>query len=223
MDGGDWRRQSGGVLLIVQQEINCVNNLIISSSSPYHRFLSVVGERPRHSWLVTVSDRAPASLSAPSPSTPSKQRSYNQGMASSASRTVMAVALLLLAAAQPARANPACFTRVFSFGDSLADTGNYGFVFPNDTWEPSQRLPYGETYFHNATGRFSNGRIIVDFIGTTVQPLAMNSLAGVLILKSLWVGQRTSWGCRLCRRTGAGGARGTLRAGPTSRLAAPRR
>ncbi|XP_044974606.1 GDSL esterase/lipase At1g28600-like isoform X1 [Hordeum vulgare subsp. vulgare] len=70
----------------------------------------------------------------------------------------LAVVLLALAAARPARA---CYSRVFSFGDSLADTGNYRYVYGNGT---GPRLPYGETFFHRATGRFSNGRIAVDFI-----------------------------------------------------------
>jgi len=80
-----------------------------------------------------------------------------------ASMSVVAAAVLVvvLAAAQPARA---CYSRVFSFGDSLADTGNYRFVFSNDTRAPVLWPPYGETYFHNATGRFSNGRILIDFI-----------------------------------------------------------
>ena len=78
----------------------------------------------------------------------------------------MAVALLVLAAAQPARADPSCYTRVFSFGDSLADTGNYRFVFPNDIRAPALWPPYGETFFNRSTGRFSNGRVVIDFIGT---------------------------------------------------------
>ncbi|TVU35780.1 hypothetical protein EJB05_17683 [Eragrostis curvula] len=73
---------------------------------------------------------------------------------------VAAAAMELIAAAPAA----ACFPRVFSFGDSLADTGNYRFFYVNDTREAALRLPYGETYFHRATGRFSNGRLIVDFI-----------------------------------------------------------
>lgn len=80
--------------------------------------------------------------------------------------SMMAVALLVLAAAHPARADSACYPRVFSFGDSLADTGNYRFVYADDSREPALRPPYGETFFHNATGRFSNGRLVVDFIGT---------------------------------------------------------
>jgi phospholipase/lecithinase/hemolysin len=87
--------------------------------------------------------------------------------------SVAAAALLVLAAAaaQLVRAEPACYTRVFSFGDSLADTGNYGFVYGSDAREPALRLPYGETYFGNATGRFSNGRLVIDFIGTAQTPL----------------------------------------------------
>ncbi|KAM0870206.1 hypothetical protein ACQ4PT_040167 [Festuca glaucescens] len=84
-------------------------------------------------------------------------------MASSTSMLV-AVALLVLATAQPARAHRPCFSRLFNFGDSLSDTGNYHFVFPNDTTEPALRLPYGETFFNRSTGRYSNGRLIVDFI-----------------------------------------------------------
>jgi hypothetical protein len=40
---------------------------------------------------------------------------------------------------------------VFSFGDSLADTGNYRFFHRNDS-DPVLQLPYGETFFHRTTG-----------------------------------------------------------------------
>ncbi|KAL0759834.1 hypothetical protein Bca101_075984 [Brassica carinata] len=54
------------------------------------------------------------------------------------------------------------------FGDSIADTGNLlGLSDPNDLPEVAFP-PYGETFFHHPTGRFSNGRLIIDFIGTGV-------------------------------------------------------
>ena len=55
-----------------------------------------------------------------------------------------------------------CYTSVFSFGDSLADTGNVYFS------EPTSHClfpPYGETYFHHPSGRCCNGRLVIDFIG----------------------------------------------------------
>ncbi|XP_057720786.1 GDSL esterase/lipase At1g28600-like [Arachis stenosperma] len=61
-----------------------------------------------------------------------------------------------------------CYKRVYSFGDSLADTGNtlYGSSTLPQASEiiPSLNLPYGETYFHQPTGRWSDGRLIIDFI-----------------------------------------------------------
>ncbi|RZC65239.1 hypothetical protein C5167_008928 [Papaver somniferum] len=47
-------------------------------------------------------------------------------------------------------ANPVLgfYKSIFSFGDSLADTGNVLFSSPD---EYVGKLPYGETYFHQAT------------------------------------------------------------------------
>uniref|UniRef100_A0A5B7BXR6 GDSL esterase/lipase n=1 Tax=Davidia involucrata TaxID=16924 RepID=A0A5B7BXR6_DAVIN len=58
-----------------------------------------------------------------------------------------------------------CYTAIFSFGDSLTDTGN-SVHRSNSSNEPLHFAlpPYGETYFHHPTGRSSDGRLIIDFI-----------------------------------------------------------
>ncbi|KAG0538697.1 hypothetical protein BDA96_03G258900 [Sorghum bicolor] len=76
-----------------------------------------------------------------------------------------AVALMVIVGAEPAAA---CYPRVFSFGDSLTDTGNFRFYYGNSSGEPALRPPYGETFFRRATGRFSNGRLVLDFIADTM-------------------------------------------------------
>ncbi|XP_006651411.2 GDSL esterase/lipase At1g28600-like [Oryza brachyantha] len=53
------------------------------------------------------------------------------------------------------------FTRMFSLGDSITDAGNLAVISPNSTFN---RLPYGETFFGRPTGRFCDGRLIVDFL-----------------------------------------------------------
>ncbi|KAH9757008.1 GDSL esterase/lipase [Citrus sinensis] len=54
---------------------------------------------------------------------------------------------------------PCDFPAIFNLGDSNSDTGGLAAAFtpPNS--------PYGETYFHMPAGRFSDGRLIIDFIG----------------------------------------------------------
>ncbi|KAI9096321.1 hypothetical protein K1719_026040 [Acacia pycnantha] len=59
------------------------------------------------------------------------------------------------------------YTTIFGFGDSITDTGNLCFGSPSP---PSRSClaPYGETYFGHPTGRYSNGRLIIDFIAESL-------------------------------------------------------
>ena len=55
---------------------------------------------------------------------------------------------------------------LFVFGDSAADAGTNNYI-------PNSRAhvdfpPYGRTFFHRPTGRFTDGRTVFDFIGTNV-------------------------------------------------------
>ncbi|XWS54492.1 hypothetical protein CRYUN_Cryun10bG0094300 [Craigia yunnanensis] len=53
---------------------------------------------------------------------------------------------------------------LFIFGDSLFDSGNNNYI--NTTFDFQANFwPYGETFFKYPTGRFSDGRLIPDFIG----------------------------------------------------------
>lgn len=53
------------------------------------------------------------------------------------------------------------FPAIFNFGDSNSDTGGLAAAFPHAVSEP-----YGETFFHETVGRYSDGRVLLDFIGT---------------------------------------------------------
>lgn len=53
----------------------------------------------------------------------------------------------------------------YVFGDSYHDAGNNDYL--NGTLPTANFKPYGITYFKGvATGRFCDGRIIPDFLGT---------------------------------------------------------
>ncbi|XP_050147563.1 GDSL esterase/lipase At5g45910-like [Malus sylvestris] len=65
------------------------------------------------------------------------------------------MALCTVLSSQPYKA-------IFNFGDSLSDTGNY-LVSGAPPTPSIGNLPYGETFFKHATGRCSDGRLIVDF------------------------------------------------------------
>lgn len=53
------------------------------------------------------------------------------------------------------------FPAIFNFGDSNSDTGGLSAAFGQPGY------PYGESFFHHPVGRYCDGRLLVDFIGTT--------------------------------------------------------
>ncbi|XP_012443786.1 GDSL esterase/lipase At1g28580 [Gossypium raimondii] len=59
-----------------------------------------------------------------------------------------------------------CFTSIFSFGDSLTDTGNLHQLSLSESKKLSHFdfPPYGRTFFGYPTGRCSDGRLVIDFI-----------------------------------------------------------
>ncbi|KAB2613135.1 hypothetical protein D8674_035451 [Pyrus ussuriensis x Pyrus communis] len=52
---------------------------------------------------------------------------------------------------------------LFIFGDSYLDSGNNNYI-NTTTLDQANFWPYGETYFKFPTGRFSDGRLMSDFI-----------------------------------------------------------
>lgn len=63
------------------------------------------------------------------------------------------------------------YSALFAFGNSLTDTGNMAH-FGGDS-VATNHLPYGETYFRRPSGRYSDGRLVVDFIGMDTYVLCL--------------------------------------------------
>lgn len=60
------------------------------------------------------------------------------------------------------------FEAIFNFGDSNSDTGGFWAAFP------AQSRPFGMTYFKKPTGRATDGRLIVDFLGNYILHICMH-------------------------------------------------
>ncbi|KAL5221868.1 hypothetical protein ABZP36_026581 [Zizania latifolia] len=72
-----------------------------------------------------------------------------------------AAALVATGLGSPAQG---CYSRIFSFGDSLTDTGNYVHLTASKSPSPYGEPPYGRTFFGRPSGRASDGRLVIDFI-----------------------------------------------------------
>jgi len=58
------------------------------------------------------------------------------------------------------------YNAIYSFGDSIADTGNLCTGSGGcPSWLTTGQPPYGNTHFGHPTGRCTDGRVIVDFLG----------------------------------------------------------
>ncbi|GJY44526.1 GDSL esterase/lipase-like protein [Tanacetum coccineum] len=59
---------------------------------------------------------------------------------------------------------PRPFNKVYVFGDSYTDTGNNNNSNGPSIFRHISDLPYGRTFFHHATNRYSDGRLVIDFV-----------------------------------------------------------
>ncbi|XP_060178002.1 acetylajmalan esterase-like [Lycium barbarum] len=76
----------------------------------------------------------------------------------------------------PCAAQTKCgITSVYHFGDSLADAGNTMRLPGVSLLFPTSKLPYGRTFFKRPTGRASDGRIINDFIVSSLNLPCLNA------------------------------------------------
>lgn len=82
--------------------------------------------------------------------------------------SVVALCCLVSSAPQYSKAHPLkiCkFDQIYQLGDSISDTGNLIREVPVGAATAFARPPYGEIFFKNATGRCSNGLLMIDYIG----------------------------------------------------------
>ncbi|KAI3744342.1 hypothetical protein L1987_57421 [Smallanthus sonchifolius] len=60
------------------------------------------------------------------------------------------------------------FNKVYVFGDSYTDTGNTNDSTGPNIFRQVSRLPYGRTFFHRPTNRYSDGRLVIDFVAESL-------------------------------------------------------
>ncbi|GFP85050.1 GDSL esterase/lipase at3g48460 [Phtheirospermum japonicum] len=87
-------------------------------------------------------------------------------MASTNISLTISLVLILLSSASPAlcSAGPSPFKKLYAFGDSYTDTGNTMTSTGPTAFNYVSNPPYGVTFFHHPTNRYSDGRIVVDFV-----------------------------------------------------------
>ena len=64
--------------------------------------------------------------------------------------------------------SPRPFKKIYAFGDSFTDTGNTKSVTGPTGFGHVSNPPYGTTFFHHPTNRYSDGRLVIDFVAETL-------------------------------------------------------
>ncbi|KAL0421624.1 UNVERIFIED_CONTAM: Acetylajmalan esterase [Sesamum latifolium] len=76
--------------------------------------------------------------------------------------------VLLLTGTTSSQQSKCPFNYIYHLGDGVADNGNAIRTLPSGPLLPAARLPYGETFPGRPTGRWSDGRLIIDFAATVL-------------------------------------------------------
>uniref|UniRef100_A0A7N1A911 Uncharacterized protein n=1 Tax=Kalanchoe fedtschenkoi TaxID=63787 RepID=A0A7N1A911_KALFE len=97
--------------------------------------------------------------------------SSSQTYFSTSKTTLVAIIFFITLSSTAAAAPPPTplarpFSRIFAFGDSFTDTGNTRSSTGPTGFQFVSNPPYGVTFFHKPTNRYSDGRLVVDFLAT---------------------------------------------------------
>ncbi|KAI3673584.1 hypothetical protein L6452_39707 [Arctium lappa] len=95
-----------------------------------------------------------------------------QIMSPSSTAIITTAVFLLLLTLSSATPIPHTFNKIYAFGDSYTDTGNTGSTAGAVTGPSAftyvSNLPYGRTFFHRPTNRYSDGRLVIDFVAESL-------------------------------------------------------
>ncbi|GAB2240871.1 hypothetical protein Droror1_Dr00021389 [Drosera rotundifolia] len=81
---------------------------------------------------------------------------------------VVATIAILITPSTATATTPPPFTRIFAFGDSFTDTGNTRSATGPSGFNYVSNPPYGMTFFHHPTNRYSDGRLVIDFVASSL-------------------------------------------------------
>ncbi|KAF8021552.1 hypothetical protein BT93_G1869 [Corymbia citriodora subsp. variegata] len=70
--------------------------------------------------------------------------------------------------ASAAGPRPRPFKKIYAFGDSFTDTGNTRSASGPSGFGHVSNRPYGITFFHRSTNRYSDGRLVIDFVAQSL-------------------------------------------------------
>lgn len=81
---------------------------------------------------------------------------------------ILLVLISSFASTAPSTLHQGYFSKIYAFGDSFTDTGNTHSATGPQFFGQVSSPPYGATYFHRPTNRYSDGRLVVDFLANSL-------------------------------------------------------
>ncbi|XWS60324.1 hypothetical protein CRYUN_Cryun07bG0026300 [Craigia yunnanensis] len=82
--------------------------------------------------------------------------------------TIFLLSSSLPSASAITETNQRPFKKIYAFGDSFTDTGNTESLTGPNGFVHVSNPPYGTTFFHHSTNRYSDGRLVIDFVAQSL-------------------------------------------------------
>lgn len=82
--------------------------------------------------------------------------------------TLIAIFILISPSSAATHLKQPPFKKIYAFGDSFTDTGNTRSVTGPSGFGHVSSSPYGKTFFHRPTNRYSDGRLVIDFVAESL-------------------------------------------------------